>query len=1059
MKPLKVEMNYFGPYSHAVVDFEKFTGSPLFLITGPTGAGKTTIFDAMTYALFGVGSGERKPEEMRANFAMPGDTSRVRFWFEHQGKVYLVERTPGQDRPKRGGGLTHDNPKALLIELDPLDLETSLALNVNKVKEVNAYIQALLALTPDQFRQIILLPQAKFQKFLTANSGDKESILRDLFGTKIFLAFTEKIKSQASELGKQQASKEQKIANLFDQIVWEEGHAEKFKAAQALDDKQSVLAAELILQEQRLNKLATELKTTTTQITSTNEALQQAKGLHKDFTRLATLKAIANELAAQKQTIATKKAMAQLYQWVSQQGSNVDQYETANDQLPELISAINENETLLNKYQKLTKNHLTTAKALTKREEETQLKRQQVSVIKEQLLPLTRQYDNFEKELVAATINGQNIHDKIQQLEQERQGLNQAIETQLTIIATNDDVNTMTTDIKELDMLLQQTQILANSLADMQRQKLGLEHDLKTKGGVVENLKEIIATQTSAVASQREKRQKLMIAQLQNELVDGEACVVCGSTEHPFLGATQQNSVTDTQIKQAIEALETQTKNLAASNAQLVTNQEAIQELGNNLDTVTQQIKVGENKLIEEHQQMLKFLLAYFEISGPSEFVYASWEKIITKLHAKLVTKQEMVATAKDKLSIAQEQDKASQARISELKNQFAKYSGQRESAVAGKAQIITDYPNLATLSEYQTQLQMLTKSISAYDDELLKNQQEQQATAITLARIQAQQTELLKQRETTENKIADLKEILLTAIAKQAEIIDIADLKAKLVIERQEQKSQKLSQIVTKYETDVAHNQADLATLEKSIGSQKEPVLEVFETQLAQLTVTRETQIQAQTEQYAIVSQIKNVQEQIKTIDTVMGTQARKLEQLNQLANAVSGKNDYRLTLERFILQYFLNEVLQYANQSYFDQLTDNRYQFYIKETAGSNANQTGLEINIYDNDAGQFRAVDTLSGGETFLASLAIALSLAEVIQNRAGGVQIEALFIDEGFGSLDQTTLTKAMDTLNVLQQSGRVIGIISHVESMQHEIQQQLQVIKHGDGQSSLKYQLI
>jgi exonuclease SbcC len=171
-------------------------------------------------------------------------------------------------------------------------------------------------------------------------------------------------------------------------------------------------------------------------------------------------------------------------------------------------------------------------------------------------------------------------------------------------------------------------------------------------------------------------------------------------------------------------------------------------------------------------------------------------------------------------------------------------------------------------------------------------------------------------------------------------------------------------------------------------------------------------------------------------------------------LTQAVDGNNAKRLRLEPFILRRFLFDVLDYANHHYIGTLSGGRYQFILSDRQGGRSNQNGLDIDIYDQDGGKIRATSTLSGGESFISALSIALSMAEVVQRRAGGAKIDALFIDEGFGSLDERTLSQAMEALSLVEQSGRLVGIISHVTSMKQQIPQQLQVKKLGDGRSQL-----
>jgi exonuclease SbcC len=196
---------------------------------------------------------------------------------------------------------------------------------------------------------------------------------------------------------------------------------------------------------------------------------------------------------------------------------------------------------------------------------------------------------------------------------------------------------------------------------------------------------------------------------------------------------------------------------------------------------------------------------------------------------------------------------------------------------------------------------------------------------------------------------------------------------------------------------------------------------------------------------------------EKIEDLQAQSKEQLDELSQMLQLYQTMNGDNPQKISLERYVLQWYLAEVLQCANQQ-LNQLTKGRYRFELKQETGRSKGNTGLEINVYDDNAGATRSSHTLSGGESFIAALSLALGLAEVIQSQAGGVAIEALFIDEGFGSLDEEALEMAMEALESIENAGRMIGIISHVRELKERIPQQIIVETSGTGRSSIRYQL-
>jgi exonuclease SbcC len=208
---------------------------------------------------------------------------------------------------------------------------------------------------------------------------------------------------------------------------------------------------------------------------------------------------------------------------------------------------------------------------------------------------------------------------------------------------------------------------------------------------------------------------------------------------------------------------------------------------------------------------------------------------------------------------------------------------------------------------------------------------------------------------------------------------------------------------------------------------------------------------LRAQTDANHVYQGTKSTLENIQSIFARQGEGAERYQELGDLYDTINGKNPDKLKLETYVVQAYLRQVLDYANRHYFPLLTNGRYQFRLSDQARSGRTDSGLDIDVDDLVTGATRSTKTLSGGETFIAALAIALSLSEVVQNSSNGVAIEALFIDEGFGSLDKETLEKAMESLERIGEN-RMVGVISHVEEMKERISQQLVIEKQGDGSS-------
>lgn len=262
------------------------------------------------------------------------------------------------------------------------------------------------------------------------------------------------------------------------------------------------------------------------------------------------------------------------------------------------------------------------------------------------------------------------------------------------------------------------------------------------------------------------------------------------------------------------------------------------------------------------------------------------------------------------------------------------------------------------------------------------------------------------------------------------------------------------LSEEIKTYEQETVFVQQRLALLDAQLKEQAAIDLNHLEADYLQLQTVMEELQQETVRKQEKVNVNQRLFDELQVIYQQNVEELAQLGQLQQLAETINGENVKKTSLERYVLQQFLTEILEVANER-LARLTRGRYQFELADKVGSYRSSTGLEIDIYDDNAGQVRRAHTLSGGESFIAALALAISLADVIQQRAGGIEIEALFIDEGFGSLDEESLEMAMEALEMIENEGRMIGIISHVRELRARILQQVFVETNGSGQSRIR----
>lgn len=1052
MRPIKLKMNYFGPYAETEIDFRNFNESSLFLISGDTGAGKTTMFDAMTYALYGTTSGERQPEEMRSEFATGDQLTEVQFYFEHNGHYYEATRTPKQlVTPKRktakGADLIEHKPTASFAEVDET-LQTPIKTIGAKQRDVNSAVQQLLHLTDDQFRKIILLPQNQFRDFLAAGSDEKLTILRSLYGSEIFEAFTSDLKDQSRQARDATKQLVAQRDHVFDQKVLDE----QPDYEGGFSDKLAMLTEILAEQSQKSDSLQIALADAQKKRDQMQAALNDAKLVQAQFERKATLEKQLTTLEEQKEVIAQKQAELMRLNWLAER-QPWQQAVTQNEQLLERI-----NQQLTQTKQQLAKLEQQQVKIdamvaeQAARADDIEKKQSRVRKIQTDLLPAAQQKHEAETNLSDLQ---QQIRENETKLADQKRVQAEVVARQNKIkqdqaaLATVDDqlaqLHELTAPLQALATLAQQQRKASATLTDAEQEQAAL------KTALSEAQTQVRQAQTVKQA-QEHLRTQALVAQLQADLVEGEPCPVCGVVyEHQVAHSDTVGGDTNQTLREAMDAVDTAENELIA--AQQLENTLTVK-----LEQATNQVTKETTELSELKQQQAAQLTTVKEQAAASGFdVFTTaddLQKAYDALQATLADQQQAAKNLqKAAETIAVEVSDANQ-NVAKAEARQQNLTEQRVDVEARLAKFDTD---LATVAEYTEELAQLEPLIKAYQQKQTELAAEQADVAGRLATSQDQ--EKSQHAELTEqlHVQTDLHQDLLSSMAEQTDYTSQTFATAMQAFQEHDGREE-LRAAVQDYENERRYVGQELAELTTKLGTQTAPDLMGLNEHLTQAEhrlAEQQTHVQSQT---LIVTQLKQQQQQVLDLNVQIEKLQAESVDLIALTDAVDGSNEAKLRLEPYVLQSFLAAVLDYANENFIQQFSGNRYYFQLGDAVSGRSNQNGLEIDVMDQETDQRRSTSTLSGGESFIAALSIALSMAEVVQMRAGGAQIEALFIDEGFGSLDGQTLEQAMEALGNVEQMGRLVGVISHVESMKQQIPQQLQVKKMGNGQSAIHYQL-
>ncbi|MCT3307313.1 AAA family ATPase [Lactiplantibacillus pentosus] len=1056
MKPVYLDMTYFGPHEHSIIDFSKLESTPIFLISGDTGAGKSTIFDAMTFALFGTttndGTDGRAAKDMRSQFAPADQPTKVIFYFEQGNQLYKVSRTPEQSlAKKRGSGMTQ---RAATAKLAVVDRVGGVEINsiATKPADVGPEIGQILNLTADQFKKIILLPQNDFSEFLKSKTDDKEKILKKIFGTQLYSDFSAALKTEYLAARK---TGEQFITDLrvaLSSTTWTDDEQAQLKATPD-DQKVSLLTQFVATRQTRLEQAqqATEaLDKTVKQAEAVNQA---GRDRQQQFKRLADAQ---TEYQTQVQQPATEMtAMRQHIQaltWAEGLQSTAQDLLRRQQEHKQLSETQVRIATNVKQTEAKAKTAQAALKQLAAQGEDNQKQQQRITQLTT-LIPQASRIESLTTQLATLTPEFNKLQQTKRQQQQQFTDLDEQIKAKQTELpdveklrATKDHLSQQrSTFIETLTPLDHQWHQAKKTAADA--------NDLLTKHktALTAAQQKFEAAQRS-FAQQRGRRQELMIAQLQQELVDGEPCAVCGSTDHSHMVATI--SASETELRQSMTAVD-DAQNAVASTQQAVKSaQQQVEAAQKSAEEAAAQVEVAANEIKTSYQQLV--------VSAGLESITTYNLKTITANFDTQLHEINQQLTAAQELSIAIDKLKTNRQALQDQVTATKLAVTQKQTQIDAKT---TDLQHARTETQLKAdetsqtlrhEKQQLEKAVADYQKEVDTAKDAVQASEVALSKDRMQQTDLAERLEMNQQATVELNQTLTTALsADDAPTHDTAVLNAWLT-ELSAGQLSKLQVTVAKYDETKSRLTCEIKELQAALANVEQPDLPTLQAQLEAQRQLRDQAIQQQTVAKQAFTDGDSCLQRVQKIMQQQGNFAKRFAEITGLYNIITGKdgNESKLKLETYVVQHYLQRVLNYANEHFINLLSNNRYTFELADEASDKRTDHGLDINVYDNETGNSRSSKTLSGGETFIAALSIALSLSEVVQSSANGVQIDALFVDEGFGSLDDETLEKAMQALETIGEN-RMVGVISHIESMKRTIGQQVLIKKLGDGRSTVR----
>ncbi|ACM12715.1 AAA family ATPase [Bacillus paranthracis] len=1026
MRPIQLIMTAFGPYKQKeVIDFDDLGEHRIFAISGNTGAGKTTIFDAICYVLYGEASGEERSDTsmLRSQFADDNVYTSVELTFQLKGKRYEIKRQLGH---KKQGNKTITGHAVELYEV--IDEEKIPAVDRFHVTDVNKKVEDLIGLSKHQFSQIVMLPQGEFRKLLTSETENKEEILRRIFKTDRYKLMRElldqKRKQWKDVLQEKQKERELYFRNVFKlpirdgsllETLVEQEHVNTHQVVEALEQETAAYKAEV-------EQLQVEQDVQTKQLKDAETRFHAAKSVNEKFIDLQQKNEKYNTLQENRTVIEMKetsfkraeqaKRLLPLEQWHEEAMQNEQKAESLLKQI------IAKKENIMSNFELAQEKY----EAVKNIEPEREKAKKFVQRL-EELQPIIAS-------LAEKQLNLQNAEIQIGKLKEGMQNLDRQLEEH-----TNQK-QLMSGELQQLERALEQYVDKVEELTNMREDAKVLKqaYDVWQEKQKFEQEKETAFTKMQEAVRVYENMERRWLSEqagiLALHLHDGESCPVCGSTNHPKKATEQSDAIDEKELNDLRDK-----KNIA--------------------EKLHVQVEEKWNFYHHQYEQVIE------EVKKRG---YQSEE--LAETYSALVQKGKQLATEVNTLKASEETRKQIAVKIKSVEEKVDALQKQKRDVETEQhriemdcMQLRTSYEhdkknipeNLQTVQAWKVQFDQAMHELKLMEDEWKKVQEAYQHWQNENIRIQAEQEGASNQFESAKSK----KEETFTRFMKELEQSGFTDQITYKEAKLSDAEMDMLQKEIQSYYSSLEVLAKQIEELQGELKDKEYMDITALGEHIKDLEINLDIIKEKRQRAQNAVTYISDLHENIRRIDEQIHEEEKAFQELVDLYEVMKGDNESRISFERYILIEYLEQIVQIANER-LRKLSNG--QFYLKrsERVEKRNRQSGLGLDVYDAYTGQTRDVKTLSGGEKFNASLCLALGMADVIQAYEGGISIETMFIDEGFGSLDEESLTKAVDALIDLQKSGRFIGVISHVQELKNAMPAVLEVTKQKDGCSQTRF---
>lgn len=997
MRPHTLRLVAFGAFAEEqVIDFDRLAEEGLFLIHGPTGSGKTTLLDAIVFALFGTKSSD-PIERFVSHHVDKGTKPVVELEFSVRNTRYRVERSPSYLTPgRKKDSLSKVGQAATLVRQDN-GHETPLA---SGVKEVTDEITNLIGLSREQFTQVMLLPQGRFEQVLKSKSEERQQLLETLFETSLYGAietwFAGEKTRAVEELEDLNTERDHLESDANDRVKDLKKHAPTVPVVELADDQDArewiTSTVEAIRTES--DKADAECSVAEDEFKKATETFSQARALHERWKRREEDTRTLTELESQQPEIDALKARLARVDAALELRPVIDNVEAAHARsdtaLAKLDQALNDLVAQMGNIASLDHSIETALDALASGT--AQLDGPLASQIREGMKRARQRVEKLR-----------NTTAELSSQESQLNGLSSA-ENQLTKKhdALSKATEGLQQKISETEQRKSELQEIAKDLAALEVQRDALTKRLEAAEKVTElsaqvqaatqSLQGLVDRHQGAVDAEQTLRTKYLdgiAAELAGSLKDGQPCPVCGSQHHPSVAVPADDAVTRSQVDKAASESKKAESARAAANTELKSLE---------MELVAAQADAGHDSTTESLTIELDELKASLTAADSAARALEELTEELTQHRQDLEESRNALHEVETELAVTTAKLTAVRKRVTELTETVDT--------------LCTDGLQPDQTDQRLADLDGVEKSF--------------ESARSARAEVESAGEDLKKQRrvveEAVQKSVFDDEDVVRTVLHEY----DSADEKRDDWLQRINHHKNEIHRIRTFLASPEA---TDLPDTEPSVTE-------------AQAAVETARQIHKEAHEYSTIlrtglSGLSEVARKYAQLVDGSAELNRRADLLSHLSNRVNGKSAPKIPLRRWVLRTYLDEICDFANAR-LTAMTGGRYRLVVRTTEANANKQTGLDLNVFDAHTGEERDVATLSGGETFQASLSLALGVADAVSAHQGGIHLEALFVDEGFGSLDQDSLQVAMDRLDELRAGGRMVGLISHVAALRERI---------------------